>query len=54
MNAAPSFQRYGGSYLRYASVDVITANGLHFAILDRKTTQLLRTPNAPRRTWAFH
>jgi hypothetical protein len=53
MNAAPSFQRYGGSYLRYASVDVITHTGLQFAILDRKTSQLVRAPNAPHRTWLF-
>jgi hypothetical protein len=53
MSAAPSFERYGGSYLRYVSVDVITSAGLQFAILDRKTSQLLRAANAPRRTWLF-
>jgi hypothetical protein len=51
MSAAPSFQRYGGSYLRYVSVDVITHAGAQVAILDRKTSQLLRAPNAPHRTW---
>ena len=50
---APSFERYGGSYLRYTSVDIVTHAGTQFAILDRKTSQLLRAPHASRRTWLF-
>ena len=51
--AAPSFERYGGSYLRCTSIDVITHAGVQFAIVDRKTSQLVRAPHAPRRTWLF-
>jgi hypothetical protein len=43
--AAPSFERYGGSYLRYVSIDVITHAGLQFAIFDRKTSLLVHAPH---------